>query len=185
MVDDIKYSDRPDFNFGATSEAELKVFGSARPGAKQQRCYSPDLRVPASEVAEWVDFVKAAGVQHVISLLSASELETYAEPLPQGLQAAFGSGNYANIDPKTPDGPKQIMQTLRSARADGQTVLVHCWGGGGRTGIVQAAWLVEDKGLSPEDAAQAVTEYANSQGLSRRADTQALREFLSKAEQQV
>lgn len=51
-------------------------------------------------VAEWVDAVKAAGVQRVISMLSESELQTYAEPLPDAMEAAFGDGKYTNIDAK-------------------------------------------------------------------------------------
>jgi protein-tyrosine phosphatase len=52
--------------------------------------------------------------------------------------------------------------------------------GGGRTGLVQAAWLAS-QGLEPQQAADAVTAYAASNGLSRRVDVQALQEFLKAA----
>jgi hypothetical protein len=46
--------------------------------------------------------MQAAGVQSVVSMLSPSELETYAEPLPAAMEAAFGPSNYINIDAKAP-----------------------------------------------------------------------------------
>lgn len=56
-----------------------------------------------------------------------------------------------------------------------------CYAGGGRTGLVQAAWLSVSKGLGPDQAAEAVTAYASSKGLSRRVDTEALKRFLADA----
>lgn len=56
--------------------------------------------------------------------------------------------------------------------------------GGGRTGLVQAAWLVTSKGLESQQAADAVMGHAASQGLSRRVDVQALQEFVKAAGEQ-
>ncbi len=33
-------------------------------------------------------------------------------------------------------------------------VVVHCWGGGGRTGVALAAWLVRHHKLAPEQASR-------------------------------
>lgn len=49
---------------------------------------------------QWVMFMKDAGVQSVVSMLSDSELATYAQPLPAAMAAAFQPGNYVNIDAK-------------------------------------------------------------------------------------
>jgi hypothetical protein len=59
--------------------------------------------------------------------------------------------------------------------------LVHCWGGGGRTGLVQAAWLARSNGLSAADAAAAVVAHAKELGVPRRVDVAALEEFLAAA----
>jgi hypothetical protein len=53
-------------------------------------------------VQEWVEFMQTAGVQFVVSMLSPSELVTYAEPLPVAMETAFGLGNYINVDAKAP-----------------------------------------------------------------------------------
>jgi protein-tyrosine phosphatase len=58
-------------------------------------------------------------------------------------------------------------------------VVVHCWGGGGRTGIALAAWLVKAYGLSPEQAASEIEATAKAQGASRRVDVAQLNTFLS------
>lgn len=71
-------------------------------GAHDTVCYTRFLfpNPPLPAVQEWVDFVQKAGVERVVSMLSPSELETYAEPLPAALEAAFGAGNYVNVDAK-------------------------------------------------------------------------------------
>lgn len=46
--------------------------------------------------------MKGAGVQRVVDMLSDSELQTYAESLPEAMKAAFGEGKYTNINAKAP-----------------------------------------------------------------------------------
>jgi protein-tyrosine phosphatase len=60
-------------------------------------------------------------------------------------------------------------------------VVVHCWGGGGRTGIAQAAYLMAAKRMTAEAAAEAVMSYAQAHALSRRVDVAALKEFAAAA----
>lgn len=47
--------------------------------------------------------------------------------------------------------------------------------------MAQAAYLMAAKGLTAEAAAEAVTSYAKAQGLSRRVDVAALKEFAAAA----
>lgn len=77
--------------------------------------------------------------------------------------------------------PADILGALQAAKDANEKVVVHCWGGGGRTGLVQAAWLMTEKGLSAEDAAAAVTAFAQTKGLSRRVDVEALKQFVADA----
>jgi protein-tyrosine phosphatase len=49
-----------------------------------------------------------------------------------------------------------ILPFLSAAETGGERVVVHCWGGNGRTGHVLAAWLVAARGLSPMEAVKAV-----------------------------
>jgi hypothetical protein len=73
--------------------------------------------------------MRDAGIESVVSMLSESELKTYAQPLPAAMEAAFGAANYVNIDAKVPGAQAQILSTIKTARDAGKKVLVHCWGG--------------------------------------------------------
>ena len=45
-----------------------------------------------------------------------------------------------------------VLDTIDAFRAAGQPVLVHCWGGRSRTGLVLRSWLVRHEGLTAEQA---------------------------------
>ncbi|KXZ42296.1 hypothetical protein GPECTOR_165g156 [Gonium pectorale] len=168
---DVKY------NFGRASEYDELVYGSARPGAVGQRCFNPEDKVTVAEVDEWSDHLASHGIRRVVSLLTPSELATYdGPPLHQTLGRRFARA--VNVDAKAPGAVETLLAELREAEAAGDKVVVHCWGGGGRTGVALAAWLVRRHGLEPEAAAAAVEKAAVAQGTSRRADVAQLRQFL-------
>ncbi|GIL83254.1 hypothetical protein Vretifemale_12103, partial [Volvox reticuliferus] len=168
-------SDVP-YNFARASERDEFVFGAARPGASGQRCFNPDDKVTPAEVEEWADFMASHGIQRVVSLLSESELATYSEPLQPALAARFHRA--VVLDAKAPGAVGKLILELQAAADNKEKVVVHCWGGGGRTGIALAAWLVQNHALAPEQASNDVEQYAKAQGASRRADVSQLRDFL-------
>jgi Dual specificity phosphatase, catalytic domain len=53
---------------------------------------------------------------------------------------------------------QQILPFLADANQKGEKVVVHCYGGSGRTGHVLAAWLVYARGLSNQAAVEAVKQ---------------------------
>jgi hypothetical protein len=77
--------------------------------------------------------------------------------------------------------PASILAAVDAHVAAGRKPVIHCWGGGGRTGLVQAAWLARARGLGAAEAAAKVTEYAQQQGVPRRVDVAALEAFLADA----
>eukprot|EP00775_Hariotina_reticulata_P009851 gene9851-10010_t len=189
---------KKDFNFGATTGTyAVTLTQLATPTSctvpqgssyvdvqmKKRWCAAQPGQEPSSKVAEWVEFMKSAGVQRVVSLLTDSEVKTYTGEASGATSSMSGlvSGT-ADLSPRSYlGGPAAIIAALKDAKAKGEKVLLHCWGGGGRTGVAQAAWLVMDKGLSPEAAAAAVSEYSQKHGLSRRVDVAALKEFVAAA----
>ena len=48
---------------------------------------------------------------------------------------------------------EDVTAEIAAFRAEGRPVLVHCWAGESRTGLVLRAWLVRSRGLSAADAA--------------------------------
>ncbi|KAG2426003.1 hypothetical protein HXX76_013374 [Chlamydomonas incerta] len=164
------------YNFGRASAHDDIVFGAARPGAASQRCFNPDDKVTVPEVEEWAAFMSGHGVTRVVSLLSQSEVGTYVQPPTDTLATLFKRA--VLVDAKAPGAADQLVAELKAAVDAGEKVVVHCWGGGGRTGMALAAWLVRQHGLTPEAAAEQVESYAKGQGASRRADVAQLRAFL-------
>ncbi|PNW86218.1 hypothetical protein CHLRE_02g077650v5 [Chlamydomonas reinhardtii] len=164
------------YNFGRASEHDEIVYGAARPGAASQRCFNPDDKVTVPEVEEWAAFMSGHGIARVISLLSESEVGTYVQPPTDTLATLFKRA--VLVDAKAPGAVDTLVSELKGAVDTGEKVVVHCWGGGGRTGVALAAWLVRHHGLTPAAAAEQVESYAKAQGASRRADVSQLQGFL-------
>jgi protein-tyrosine phosphatase len=81
----------------------------------------------------------AAGVTLFVDLTEEGELEPYVARLTGARHARFP------ILDMWVTSDEQLVQTLDEIDAElaaGGTVLVHCWGGCGRTGTVIAAWWV-------------------------------------------
>jgi protein-tyrosine phosphatase len=138
------------FHFGPASQDERIVYGSAKPGCSEEG------------VEEWVGFMKSRGVRRVCCLLDPSQLESYGFDLRCRYRKHFGKDNicmepipdYHLCDVAVLHG--RILPFLRKSDESGQPVVVHCWGGNGRTGHILAAWLVAARGMDPMQAISTV-----------------------------
>eukprot|EP00798_Chlamydomonas_sp_ICE-L_P000284 gene284-biopygen49 len=74
-----------------------------------------------------------------------------------------------------------VVDALQAAVNANEKVVLHCWGGGGRTGRLLAAFLVAHYKMTPQDAATEVMSHAKKLGASRRVDVSALEAVLPKA----
>jgi protein-tyrosine phosphatase len=139
------------YNFSAAAAAESIVFGSARPG------YTP------KQVQEWIEFMQSQGISRVCCLLSAPQLDRYANLLDV-YQQYFGSNaicwapiaDFQIVDRQVLIS--QILPFLSLADRQSERVVVHCAGGVGRTGHVLAAWLIARRGCSRELAIATVKQ---------------------------
>ncbi|KAG1672443.1 hypothetical protein FOA52_013229 [Chlamydomonas sp. UWO 241] len=164
-----------EFNFGSASGRDDLVYGAARPGARSQRCFKADDQVTEAEVTEWAEFMKGYGIKRVVGLLTSSEREqTYVAPPAELLRAAGLDAINVDVEVDGPAGARAVLAAVTAAVAANERVVVHCWGGGGRTGRLLAAYLVTQYGLSPEDAASEIGAHAKASGCSRRVDVAAL-----------
>jgi protein-tyrosine phosphatase len=139
-----------ELNFGPARSGEATVFGAQ----------APDSSVTG--MMRWTDFMRAHGISRVCCLLDPEQLASFPVSLEEEFGKAFGPGHVL-MEP-VPDHHlcskdalnRGILPFLRDAAARQETVVVHCWGGNGRTGHVLAAWLVAARGLSPMQAVEAV-----------------------------
>lgn len=102
------------------------------------------------------------GVDRLVCLLETEELEQLA--IPQLLTEAAARNIQTEHLPIPDEGLPESMQafsalvnTVVEATAAGETVLIHCKGGRGRTGMLAAACLVQ-LGFLPADAIDTVRQ---------------------------
>lgn len=139
------------YKFAPASEKESIVFGSARPGYRDE------------QVNEWMTFMQHQNIERICCLLSEAQLSRYAGLLTVYRQT-FGLDqvcwapieDFHLVDSETLIC--KIFPFLMTADQKHEKVVVHCSGGIGRTGHVFAAWLVAGRGFSRKAAIAAVRQ---------------------------
>ncbi len=138
------------FHFGPARSGEQTVHGARTPDAS------------LNGILEWANFMRGRGVTRVCCLLDDEQLAGFPVNLEAEYKKLFGAGRIlmapvADHHLCSEQALKGIiLPFLRTADTDGERVVIHCWGGNGRTGHVLAAWLVAARGLSPMAAIEAV-----------------------------
>ncbi|MBW4508292.1 MAG: dual specificity protein phosphatase family protein [Scytonematopsis contorta HA4267-MV1] len=141
------------YKFAAASESESIVFGAAKPGYSNEN------------INQWIEFMRGQDIKRVCCLLSQTQLAPYSDfDLLEAYRNSFGLNQvcWAPIeDFQLADSEtltQQILPFLADANQKSEKVVVHCYGGSGRTGHVLAAWLVYARGLSNQAALEAVKQ---------------------------
>lgn len=139
------------YKFAAASENEPIVFGSARPGYRDE------------QVNQWIKFMQTQEIKQVCCLLPETQLTRYSNLL-EVYRQTFGLDRvcWAPIEDFHLVKPEvllqQILPFLTVANRSHEKVVVHCSGGIGRTGHILAAWLIAGRGLTPKAAIAAVKQ---------------------------
>ncbi len=137
------------YRFAAACDNESILFGAARPGSSDQ------------QILEWIQFMQQHNIRRVCCLLPKKQLQPYTDLLNTYRQC-FGTDRalWAPIDDfhlcDCPTLTQHILPFLKTADQTGESVVIHCSGGIGRTGHILAAGLVALRGLSNQVAIAAV-----------------------------
>jgi len=146
----------PARGFGPARVGEPTVFGARRPGF-------PLPVVSSTTVDTWIQFMQSQQIGRVLCLLPQPQLAGYTHLL-QAYMQSFGTSNVCWSpleDFKLADATaltQVILPFLADADQHQERVVVHCSGGVGRTGHILAAWLVSFRGMSNEQAIQAIRQ---------------------------
>lgn len=103
------------------------------------------------------------GVSKLVCLLEEEEMSQLGIPdlFQKANQLGIETAHFPVDDNGKPDSMETFKQTVSFATAaleKGDTVLIHCKGGRGRTGMLAAACLVE-QGYAPDAAIDTVKQY--------------------------
>jgi hypothetical protein len=158
-------------NFGPASTRDTILFTAERPGNPKEK----NDPVPDSKVIEWMDYVKARGVNRVVALLDENEMKIYSN-LPSLYQN--GGLQFTIQSMSDPEAPSKLFNLLQSCAENNESVVTHCTGGIGRCGRVCAGWLCFRYGLTPEEATKETLACARDYNIHRAGNADLLEEWL-------
>lgn len=169
-------------NFGPASARDTVLYTAERPGG------DPPLgadgiasRISNEVVQEWIRFVKAQGIQHVLVLLEDIELDVYEAPGLLKLYEAAGLTYHRTLMGET-GASNKAMAIIRTVQASNEKILAHCTHGMGRSGRVAAGWLATQYGLSAEQATTEALAAAKERGVERMGSPKQLQAWLARSE---
>jgi hypothetical protein len=141
--------------FAPAAPEESVVYGACSPGWHSAGPH-------AAAVDQWIECVRAAGIERVCCLLPGRQLDAGDANVGR-YRDAFGEANVLHApvpdhrlaDPGTLR--REVLPFLAAADRRSEPVVVHCLSGIGRTGVVLAAWLVHGRGYGREQALETVS----------------------------
>jgi len=104
-----------------------------------------------------------AGITRFVDLTQGNELRPYAPHIAElaGVRdIAVSCDRFAIRDYDVPSEQNmvRILAAINQAILDEAPVYLHCWGGIGRTGTVVGCWLVQEQGLTGDQALARIAE---------------------------
>jgi ADP-ribosyl-[dinitrogen reductase] hydrolase len=136
--------------------ADLHHLAAALDGSTAPPYEAPEtLRLEPQEVADGVWAADLDGARHSPTDFAVVSLCRTGTRFEHDVQRfAYLTDDDANSE--LDDVLADVLQDIEALRADGRRVLVHCFAGQSRTGLVLRAWLRRSQGLSAAEATEAV-----------------------------
>jgi len=146
----------------------------------------PGASDPGKARAKLERFV-AHGVSLFIDLTEERELNPYAALAKEagktrGKAVEHERFPIRDLSIPTEEEMRAILARIRTALDAGETCYVHCWGGVGRTGTVVGCWLVQETGVSAQEAIAKIAQMRcdTPDGWKRSPETDEQRAFIAR-----
>ncbi|ETW08759.1 hypothetical protein H310_01277 [Aphanomyces invadans] len=158
------------FNFGQAWTDDAYVFGAERPGYAHPRRDQPSTPrgpdVSDAQVDEWVKFMLANDIKHVLCLLTREELRFYSTSLLCQYEKAFASTTHIDLTGNW--RLSELLASLSKATTAKERIVVHCTTGQTRTANVLALWIHRFHVVGIDDAMNYVIHTASLNGTTRK-----------------
>ncbi|KAF0682750.1 Aste57867_25153 [Aphanomyces stellatus] len=150
---------------------DANVYGAERPGYIHPRRDQPSTPrgpdVSDERVQEWIDFMVAHDIKHVLCLLTREELRFYSSPLLHSYDARFKT--VTHVDLSSRDWQLQtLLASLVHATDAKERIVVHCTTGQSRTANVLALWVHRRHDVGVDDAVADVFDCATKSRTTRK-----------------
>jgi ADP-ribosyl-[dinitrogen reductase] hydrolase len=131
--------------------ADLQQLAARLDGAVPSPEPVPGVGIDAMEVEPglWLSDLEGA-VRASGDLVVLSLCRTFGRLRQANQRQFYLVDSDGNLTPETV--LREVVDTIDAVRAEGHPVLVHCYGGASRTGLVLRAWLRRSRGLSADAA---------------------------------
>ncbi len=119
-----------------------------------------------ADAAPRLDALLGAGIRDFYDLTEAGELQPYETQLRERAtrlaipaeSIRFRRFPIRDVSVPSPRRLQEVLAALNDSAAAGRRAAVHCWGGVGRTGTVVACHLMQQHGLSGDEALACIAE---------------------------
>lgn len=150
--------DFPGRGFRADALAELMDLAVQLDGVEPSRGESPVLTaLEPTEVLPGLWLTNLDGVAYAPSdAVVISLCRTFSRVPQTRRRQVYLTDDEANLGLETV--LSDVLNTIAALQDEGQAVVVHCYGGQSRTGLILRAWLRLSKGLTAEDATLEATQ---------------------------
>lgn len=166
------------------SSGQLRIFWLHLENAPAERVgmtILPGRRDIGRDLTKDLAILKREGVSHVVCLVPQHELEQYDVPdLLRRYKECGLEVLHAPIPDQaacTVEAMRETVQWIGAAASAGHAVLIHCVGGLGRTGMA-AACYARSRGLSADEAIQAVRRARSERAIETEAQEQLVQSFV-------
>eukprot|EP00798_Chlamydomonas_sp_ICE-L_P000286 gene286-1622_t len=158
-----------------------RPFSVARPTSARSAFSSVQLRKTGSTTSRASIVARGTDVEYNFATASSKDELVHGACRPGSKCVGAPPGSEGETAEADVSQTQAVVDALQAAVNANEKVVIHCWGGVGRTGRLLGAYLCAQYGMSAEEAAAEVMGHAKTQGTERKVKVAGLEAVLPKA----